>query len=704
MAKRILSLDLIRGFALAGVLAVNAAYFAAPLSAVVNPGSGPLAVSGGSAWSWLLPYVLFEYKSMALFSMLFGASLYLVGGERGDVERSRVVRRRLAWLALFGAVHGIFFWFGDILLSYAVAGAIVLPLRSWAPRRLLILGLSLFALTMGLIALMAGMVASLHGRELAAFLATSWSPPSVTVAAEIAAYRSGFANALAANFGAWVEFQVQTLLFLTARTAGLMMIGLAAFKTGLLSGELPAPVYRRWLAIGGAALAILAWNGWDILRLDFPMARMQATGTLVTATLAPLVALGYAGGLILLLRTGRAKRLVAALAAAGRMAFTNYLLQSVLMSTLFWSGRGFGLYGQLSRPQVMIAAALLFAGQLVFSTFWLRRFEHGPLERLWRGLSLGRKRAPAPAFAAAGDDGLAIESHGLARRFGAIAAVDGIDLQVPAGAIYAFLGANGSGKTTTIRMLLGLTRPSAGSVRIFGHDVAEDRIGAARSVGALLEARATYDHLSGRANLDLTRQWLGLKASEVDRVLELVDLRAAADRKMGHYSLGKRQRLGLARALLGTPKLLLLDEPMNGLDPEGIVAMRETIRTLPERAGATIFLSSHLLAEIEPVATHVGVMRQGRLVAQGPVGTLLGAADLIVRTGADAQAGDLLGQAGLAFRPSAEGLVVPGQGEGARAAAIARLLVEGGVAVHALAPHARDLESLYFACSARAAA
>ena len=256
----------------------------------------------------------------------------------------------------------------------------------------------------------------------------------------------------------------------------------------------------------------------------------------------------------------------------------------------------------------------------------------------------------------------AIETSALARRFGQVHAVDGIDLAVPAGAIYGFLGANGSGKTTTIRMLLGLMRPDAGRARIFGHDVRRERRQAAALVGALLEARATYDHLSGRDNVDISRRLLRLPAAEAGRVLEMVGLAGAARRKVGHYSLGMRQRLGLARALLGTPRLLILDEPMNGLDPEGIADMRATIRALPERTGATIFLSSHLLSEVEQIATHVGVMLAGRLVAQGPVGALLAgaASDLFVRTGADAEADRLLHRIGLAPSAGEGGLLVPG--------------------------------------------
>lgn len=703
MNQRIPSLDVVRGFALFGVLAVNAPYFAAPLSSVINPAYGPLAVSSASLWSWFGPYVFFEYKSMALFSMLFGASLFLVGGERGDPVRSRVVRRRLGWLALFGLVHGVFFWFGDILLSYALTGFLVLRVRSWTASRLLILGLFLFASSMGLLALLTAMIAQLSPAEHAAFLAESWSPPASALAAEIAAYNRGLGGAFAANLAAWASQQAQVLLLLTPRTAGLMMIGMALLKNGFLAGRADGRTYRTWLAVGGVSLAVLIWNGWEIVRLGFPMVRMQVAGTLLTAGLAPIVALGYAAGLILVLRARLLVRLTAALAAFGRMAFTNYLVQSIILSTMFWSGRGLGLYGELSRPAVAAVAILLFATQMAASVLCLRRFDHGPFEWVWRRLSYGRAGAfdNEPAVWGVGGSELAIESIGLTKRYGVIAAVSNVALAVPAGAVYGFLGPNGAGKTTTIRMLLGLVRPDAGSVRIFGRDVRTERLAAARNLGALLEARATYDHLSGRENLDITRRLLRLPSGDVDRVLEIVAMREAGARRVGHYSLGMRQRLGLARALLGRPKVLLLDEPMNGLDPDGMGDMRRLIRDLPGAAGVTVFLSSHLLSEVAQIASHVGLMREGCLVAQDRLDRLLYAAapDLFLRTAADRVAEELLSRAGLKAHAEGGGLVVAGQGNHQAAAAIARLVIDAGLCLHELKPRTADLEQLYMSWS-----
>jgi ABC-type multidrug transport system ATPase subunit/uncharacterized membrane protein YeiB len=672
------------------VLAINAAYFAAPVVSVVNPLAGPLSIAAGGAWSWALPYVGFEYKCIALFSMLFGASLLLVGGDGSDPISNRRLRRRLAALALFGLLHGVLLWFGDILLSYAVTGCLVMGARHWPVRRLFAAGLALFGVSLALLAAMAAMIAFMPPADLAAFATHNWSPPPAELATDIAAYRDGFASAFRTNLADWIEFQIQTLLLLTPRTAGLMLLGMALLRTGFLTGELATRRYLGWMAIGGLALAALGWNAWDMARQGFPLVRVQAIGTMITATLAPLVALGYAAGLILLLRARAATALTGALAAMGRMAFTNYLAQSLVMTSLFWGGRGLGLFGSISRPQLMLLVCILFTAQALLSVLWLRRVSHGPLELVWRRLS--NATVPAPRLAVTGLVP-AIATSALTRRIGARTVVSQVDLLVPQGAIYAFLGPNGAGKTTTIRMLLGLARPTAGSVRILGHDVVADRSAAAREVGALLEARATYDHLTGRENLDITRRLLGTRAGEVDRVLALVGLQAAAGRRVGHYSLGMRQRLGLARALIGNPGVLILDEPMNGLDPEGIAQMRATIRALPSEAGVTVFLSSHLLAEVEQVATHIGLLRDGRLIAQGPLPALLSAAParLIVRTSDDRRGAAMLAAAGYQADCTEGGIIATG----VSAAQAARTLVSAGLELHELTTRSTDLETLY---------
>lgn len=217
---------------------------------------------------------------------------------------------------------------------------------------------------------------------------------------------------------------------------------------------------------------------------------------------------------------------------------------------------------------------------------------------------------------------IAIETRGLTRRFGAQLAVDELNLLAPEAGVYGFLGPNGAGKTTTIRMLLGLIRPNAGEVRLFGESLAGNHQSLMRRVGALVEMPSLYPHLTGRENLEVTRRLLGAKRELIDRALGIVKLTADAHRRVREYSLGMRQRLGLALALLNKPQLLILDEPANGLDPAGIHEMRALIRLLPAEFGITVFLSSHLLSEVEQVAGHIGIIHQGRLLFQGTLAEL----------------------------------------------------------------------------------
>src|ERR1051325_9454199 len=216
-----------------------------------------------------------------------------------------------------------------------------------------------------------------------------------------------------------------------------------------------------------------------------------------------------------------------------------------------------------------------------------------------------------------------IETRGLTRRFGAQLAVDTLNLSVPAAGVYGFLGPNGAGKTTAIRMLLGLIRPTAGEVCLFGQSLNGNQRSVLRRVGALVEAPSLYPHLTGRENLEVTRRLLGSDRNLVEVALATVKLTKDADRRVREYSLGMRQRLGLALALLNKPQLLILDEPTNGLDPAGIHEMRDLIRRFPAEFGVTVFLSSHLLSEVEQIASDIGIIHEGRLLFQDRTSTRL---------------------------------------------------------------------------------
>ena len=225
---------------------------------------------------------------------------------------------------------------------------------------------------------------------------------------------------------------------------------------------------------------------------------------------------------------------------------------------------------------------------------------------------------------------LALATRGLRKKYGARTALDGLDLSVPSGVVYGFLGPNGAGKTTTMRLLTGLLHPDAGSIELLGRPFGRGDRHRLFDVGALVESPSFYPYLSGRANLrQLATTGAPVPKARVEELLELVGLRERATEPVSRFSLGMKQRLGIAGALLSDPKLLLLDEPANGLDPAGIVAMRETLRHLAS-IGKTVFVSSHLLAEVQVLADVVGIIAAGRLVREGTMDALL-ASEAVVR-------------------------------------------------------------------------
>lgn len=210
----------------------------------------------------------------------------------------------------------------------------------------------------------------------------------------------------------------------------------------------------------------------------------------------------------------------------------------------------------------------------------------------------------------------------LTKKFGNFLAVDQVNLQVLEGGIYGFLGPNGAGKSTTIRMLLGLIKETEGEVKIFGKSIKNDRLEILKLVGSMVESPSYYGHLTAYENLEVTRKILGVDKSEISRVLEIVKLTGVRNKAVKKFSLGMKQRLGIAQALMGNPELLILDEPTNGLDPSGIIEIRELIRSLPKQHGITVLISSHILSEIELMATHVGIINHGKLLFQGTIDDL----------------------------------------------------------------------------------
>lgn len=217
---------------------------------------------------------------------------------------------------------------------------------------------------------------------------------------------------------------------------------------------------------------------------------------------------------------------------------------------------------------------------------------------------------------------MVINTQGLSFTFGKQQVVKSLALQVPEGSIYGFLGPNGAGKTTTIKLLLNLLKPDEGEIHIFGQDIKTHRIQILKQIGSLIEQPTIYQHLTGKENLLNRALLLNVPAQRVDDMLALVQLSNAANKKAGQYSLGMKQRLGIALAMLADPKLLILDEPTNGLDPNGIIEIRELLKKLVAEHGKTVFISSHLLAEIERMATHVGIINGGAMLFQGSIADL----------------------------------------------------------------------------------
>ncbi|KUJ37198.1 ABC transporter ATP-binding protein [Streptomyces albus subsp. albus] len=302
---------------------------------------------------------------------------------------------------------------------------------------------------------------------------------------------------------------------------------------------------------------------------------------------------------------------------------------------------------------------------------------------------------PTPDAPESGGDH-AVHTAGLTKEYGPGTGVFGLDLRIPRGRVYGFLGPNGAGKTTTMRMLVGLVRPGSGTATVLGAPAGSRE--ALRGVGALIESPALYPHLSGRDNLRVLARYAGVGPDRVDRVLAEVDMTAKAEVPFRACSLGMRQRLGVAAALLKDPELLILDEPTNGLDPAGMAAMRDLISGL-RREHRTVLLSSHLLTEVEQLCDRVAVIRQGRLVAEGTVAELragAGGGGLTLRADRPERAAELVRALPVVRSAQvADGelrvLVDPGE-----AAAVNRLLVEAGIEVSELRRHQVSLEDAFF--------
>ncbi|HIY16170.1 MAG TPA: ATP-binding cassette domain-containing protein [Candidatus Intestinimonas stercorigallinarum] len=297
-----------------------------------------------------------------------------------------------------------------------------------------------------------------------------------------------------------------------------------------------------------------------------------------------------------------------------------------------------------------------------------------------------------------------IETHDLCKQYGNTLRVAHLDLSVPEGSVYGFLGPNGAGKSTTLKMLLGLVRPTAGDIRVLGKRMdSANRLTILRQVGSLIESPSYYGHLTGEENLRIVQTLRGAPEKNIREVLQIVRLDGQRGKKVAHYSLGMKQRLGLAAALLGYPKLLILDEPTNGLDPAGIQEMRELICDLPERFGMTVVVSSHLLSEIDQMADHVAIIREGELVFQDTLEALHGRSrhHLALRTTNNAVARNMLAERPVPCQEEEGYLILPILSD-EMAAQLTSLLAERRLGIIRLEERQKSLEDIFLELTGRA--
>ena len=290
-----------------------------------------------------------------------------------------------------------------------------------------------------------------------------------------------------------------------------------------------------------------------------------------------------------------------------------------------------------------------------------------------------------------------VQTTGLCKQYGQSMRVRALNLSVPEGCIYGFLGPNGAGKSTTLKMILGLVHPTAGQISAFGKAVnQQNRLDILKQVGSLIESPSYYGHLTGEENLRIVQTLRDVPERDVRQVLEIVRLQNQKDKKVAHYSLGMKQRLGIAAALLGFPKLLILDEPTNGLDPAGIQEMRELICSLPERFGMTVIVSSHLLSEIDQIADVVGIIREGELVFQDRLSVLHARSrhELLLRTTDNQAAAALLASQGLPCRQEGNYLTLS-MLKDPQAARLSRLLCQNGLDLIRMEERQTSLEDIF---------
>ena len=397
---RIFNLDVLRGLAVLGILAVNAATFAWPVEVMLSEAPPPVELTQADWIGWWATDVFFADKMRTLFTLLFGVSIFLVGGETRDRERGPILTRRLLWLGLFGLIHGMI-WMGDILLHYAYCGLLFMLCRSWSARRLLWWGGGITVLW-GVIATLGYWAMANMPPEFAAQMSAGQPASDAdAITAVVQAFGAGPFGWFIENLKDWAIFQLAFSPFLIPVSVPLMMLGLGLYKIGFFSGTAPKGLYLGLLIAGGlnlAAFAVLRWQ--DVMA--GPDADPTAGLGMALSGTAPLISLFYATVLILLARYGL-KPVLGFLAPVGRMAFTNYLTQTLIMASLYYLPFGPFWFGQQGPAAIWMSVGAIWVLQIIWSPIWLSRFTMGPFEWLWRRVTykgpVPLRRAALPAAA-----------------------------------------------------------------------------------------------------------------------------------------------------------------------------------------------------------------------------------------------------------------------------------------------------------------
>ena len=394
---RIVLLDALRGLGVLGILLCNAPDFAVPPQVAESARLWPHGTGAATLSVWVVTQWLFQRKFVTLFAMLFGVSIFLVGGERSDAQRGAILRRRLSWMVVFGLLHGFVIWYGDVLLSYALAGFAVMLVRSWPARKLIRTGLAIW-IAVGAVSLIGMTAVVLLSRGDTQFSLEAAGMAAKARLAE-AQYGGGFAQSLVQNAKDRLAFlSGEPLIFVM--TSALMMIGLGAFKAGVLTGEASDRVYR-WLLVWGLLASALIGA---LFIAQAMMGLPEDLGMFAMALqwiLAPPTTLAYVSLMVFASRSKAWSAIPRVLAPVGQMAFTNYLAQSLIMTVIFYGGRGLGLHGQVDRPGLAAITVAVWIVQILWSRWWLDRFQMGPLEWVWRRLYRGPSPLRRPALAAA---------------------------------------------------------------------------------------------------------------------------------------------------------------------------------------------------------------------------------------------------------------------------------------------------------------